>query len=89
MPSSSSSTNAPDAAPAIPATVNVDHLDRLVSPLDGEMLLRQIIRHAFPGRTVVTTSFGAESAVLLALVAKVDPTTPVVFLGTGYLSPRP
>ena len=34
-------------------------------------------------RAVVLTSFGAESAVLLKLVADVDPGAPVVFLETG------
>ena len=44
-----------------------------------------IVRDALrenPGRVAVVSSFGAESAVLLALVAEVDPTTPVVFVDT-------
>lgn len=38
-----------------------------------------------PGRTALVSSFGAESAVLLHLVAQVDPATPVLFLETGRL----
>jgi phosphoadenosine phosphosulfate reductase len=37
------------------------------------------------GKTAVVSSFGAESAVLLHLVAQVDPTTPILFLNTGKL----
>ena len=47
-----------------------------------------IIRRAieqFDGRIALVSSFGAESAVLLHLVAQVDPGTPVLFLDTGML----
>lgn len=44
-------------------------------------VLREALRdHA--GRVAVVSSFGAESAVLLALVAEVDPATPVIFVDT-------
>ena len=56
--------------------------------LDGEALLRPIIAHEFPGRIAVVSSFGAEAAVLLHLVAKVDPATPVIFLDTGKHFPE-
>ena len=39
----------------------------------------------FPGQTTVVSSFGAESVVLLHLIAQIDPTTPVIFLNTGKL----
>jgi phosphoadenosine phosphosulfate reductase len=39
----------------------------------------------FAGRTALVSSFGAESAVLLDMVATVDPATPVIFLDTGKL----
>lgn len=71
--------------PPLPPAVNINALDRLLSPLTTEQLLRQVILDAFPGRVVVTTSFGAESAVLLDLIAGIAPATPVVFLDTGYL----
>ncbi|WP_309629030.1 phosphoadenylyl-sulfate reductase [Brevundimonas sp.] len=34
-------------------------------------------------RPAVLSSFGTESAVLLSLVARIDPTTPIVFIDTG------
>ena len=45
-------------------------------------LLRRAIRGDFAGRVAVVSSFGADSAVLLALVADVDPSTPVIFVDT-------
>jgi phosphoadenosine phosphosulfate reductase len=45
-------------------------------------------RSRFAGRTALVTSFGAESAVLLHLVAGIDPRAPVIFLETGKLFPE-
>lgn len=39
----------------------------------------------FPGKATVVSSFGAESAVLLHMMAAIDPNTPVLFLNTGKL----
>jgi phosphoadenosine phosphosulfate reductase len=55
-----------------------------LSHLDGKALIAAAVQ-AFPGRLAVTSSFGAESAVLLDLVAQVDPGLPVIFLDTGEL----
>jgi phosphoadenosine phosphosulfate reductase len=44
-------------------------------------LLRCLTEDA--GRVAVVSSFGADSAVLLALVAEIDPAVPVLFLDTG------
>jgi phosphoadenosine phosphosulfate reductase len=52
---------------------------------DAKGILKLALRESFPGRTAVVSSFGSESAVLLHLVAEVDPTTPIVFLNTGKL----
>ncbi len=51
--------------------------------LDAAPLLRVMAEREFPGRLAVVSSFGTESAVLLALVATVAPRLPVVFLETG------
>ncbi|MGC8476679.1 MAG: phosphoadenylyl-sulfate reductase [Acetobacteraceae bacterium] len=48
-------------------------------------LLRVLIGERFAGRIALVSSFGAESAVLLHLVAGIDPTLPVIFLDTGQL----
>lgn len=39
----------------------------------------------FPGRIALVSSFGAESAVLLHMVSRLDPALPVLFLDTGQL----
>ncbi len=47
--------------------------------------LRLALKGDFQGRTAIVSSFGAESAVLLHLVAAIDAATPVLFLNTGKL----
>ena len=49
--------------------------------LPEEELLGQALR-TLKGRVAIVSSFGAESAVLLALAAKADPSVPVFFLDT-------
>ena len=51
--------------------------------LDGRALLEPMIRSVFRGRIAVVSSFGTEAAVLLALVAEINPAVPVIFLDTG------
>lgn len=46
-------------------------------------ILGEILHGGVAGRAAVLSSFGAEAAILLKLVADRDPTTPVVFLETG------
>lgn len=53
--------------------------------LAGPELLEAMIKTEFPGKIAVVSSFGSESAVLLHMVAEIDPTTPVIFLNTGKL----
>jgi phosphoadenosine phosphosulfate reductase len=48
-------------------------------------ILAAAIRDLFPGRIALVSSFGAEAAVLLHMVAQIDPATPVLFLDTGKL----
>ena len=51
----------------------------------AQALLEQAIRTEFRGRVALVSSFGAEAAVLLHIVAAIDPATPVLFLDTGKL----
>jgi len=68
-----------------PTLLGAEALDRLLTPMSTDQLLRQVLAEVYPGRAAVATSFGSESAVLLALVAAVNPSTPVLFLDTGLL----
>ena len=46
-------------------------------------MLRAVLREGLAGRVAAVSSFGAESAVLLHLLAQVEPSVPVLFLDTG------
>jgi phosphoadenosine phosphosulfate reductase len=52
---------------------------------DPRGILELALREEFAGKTAVVSSFGAESVVLLKLVADIDPNTPILFLNTGKL----
>jgi phosphoadenosine phosphosulfate reductase len=51
----------------------------------AEALLEAMIGREFPGEIAVVSAFGAESVVLLHMVARIDPKTPIIFLDTGNL----
>jgi len=51
-------------------------------------LLRLAIEDLFPGRIALVSSFGADSAVLLHMVANIDKATPVAFVDTGQHFPE-
>src|ERR1700744_5782632 len=46
-------------------------------------ILRDTMTETFPEKLAVVSSFGADAAVLLHLVAQVDPHAPILFLDTG------
>ncbi|NJO67475.1 MAG: phosphoadenylyl-sulfate reductase [Rhodospirillales bacterium] len=52
---------------------------------DPTELLTAMITDAFAGRIGLVSSFGAEAAVLLHMVSRIDPATPVIFLDTEKL----
>ena len=52
---------------------------------DAHGILELALREEFPGKTAVVSSFGAESAVLLHMVSRIAPNTPILFLNTGKL----
>lgn len=51
-------------------------------------MLRTLLGERTLGEVAVVSSFGAESAVLLHLVASIDPSTPVLFLDTQKMFPE-
>jgi phosphoadenosine phosphosulfate reductase len=50
--------------------------------------LRAAITEFFPGKIALVSSFGADSAVLLHMVAAIDKAAPVIFVDTGHLFPE-
>ena len=63
-------------------------LNRMFRGTEIEEWLRAVIEGNLVGDTAVVSSFGAESAVLLHLIAQVDSTVPVLFLDTGKHFPE-
>lgn len=70
------------------ADLRAGALERAYPDAHGAELLGAMIEVEFPGRIAVASSFGAEAAVLLALVAEIDAATPVIVLDTGKLFPE-
>ncbi|PEQ12630.1 phosphoadenosine phosphosulfate reductase [Novosphingobium sp. PC22D] len=65
--------------------VRLNRLFRGTSTLE---MLETLLKERMAGEVAVVSSFGAESAVLLHLIAQVDPATPVLFLETGKHFPE-
>lgn len=63
-------------------------LNRMFRGRDTLEMLRSVIGDGLVGDLATVSSFGAESAVLLHLVAQVDPSLPVLFLATGKHFPE-
>jgi phosphoadenosine phosphosulfate reductase len=62
-------------------------MSRIPASRGAPALLRTMLA-AFPGRIAAVSSFGAESAVLLHMLAALDRDVPVIFLDTGKLFPE-
>jgi phosphoadenosine phosphosulfate reductase len=58
-------------------------LDASFSGKSAEAVLEAAIYTLFPGQIAVLSSFGAEAAVVLHLVAQIDRSVPILFLETG------
>jgi phosphoadenosine phosphosulfate reductase len=74
----------PDAATGTVAA-RAAALAAIYGETGGVALLDAMIRKEFTGGIALVSSFGTEAAVLLHMVAAVDPRTPVIFLDTGKL----
>jgi phosphoadenosine phosphosulfate reductase len=92
---SRSAPPAAEARPRAPATLveawaddtALEGLNAWLDALDAEARLAWALANA-PGRTVLSTSFGAQSAAVLHLVTRQAPDLPVVLVDTGYLFPE-
>lgn len=62
--------------------VSLSRLQMFYGELDALPLLRVILREEFAGEAALISSFGADAALMLSLVAEIDPATPVLFLET-------
>jgi phosphoadenosine phosphosulfate reductase len=68
--------------------IAASRLEDKFARVKASSLLRLAIEDLFPGRIALVSSFGADSAALLHMVAGVDPRTPVVFIDTGRHFPE-
>lgn len=62
-------------------------MNRELAAAPAEQRVAWVLKH-FPGRVVLTSSFGAQSAVCLHMVTCQQPDIPVVLVDTGYLFPE-
>lgn len=58
-------------------------LNRMFRGSSTQEMLDAVIKGSLAGDVTTVSSFGAESVVLLHLIAQVDPSVPVLFLDTG------
>jgi phosphoadenosine phosphosulfate reductase len=65
--------------------VAASRLETRFAALGAEPLLRLAIEHLYRDRIALVSSFGADSAVLLHMVARIDKATPVIFVDTDRL----
>jgi len=71
----------------------VEDIDALVEDLlqrwsdaSAEQIVADLLTRVMPnGRAALVSSFGTEAAILLHMVAQVDPSTPILFIDTGKL----
>ena len=55
---------------------------------DAQTVLRHALQDLQIGPVAMVSSFGAESVVLLHMIAQIDPATPIIFLDTEMLFPE-
>jgi len=63
-------------------------LNRMFRGTETIEMLETLLREQMAGDVAIVSSFGAESAVLLHLVSRIDPNVPVLFLDTGKHFPE-
>ena len=67
--------------------VALERCDSIFAKLSAEERVRWAYEH-LPGQHVLSSSFGAQAAVSLHLLTRVDPGIPVILVDTGYLFPE-
>src|SRR6188768_325719 len=73
--------------PNEPLRVDLDAVNAELSQASAEDVL-EWTRNTFGDELVLTSSFGADSAVMLHLAHRIVPKVRVIFLDTGYLFPE-
>jgi phosphoadenosine phosphosulfate reductase len=68
--------------------IAASRLETRFAQLKASSLLRLAIEDLYPGRIALVSSFGADAAALLHMVAQIDGATPVIFVDTGQHFPE-
>ena len=68
--------------------IAASRLETRFARLKATSLLRLAIEDLYPGRIALVSSFGADAAALLHMVAQIDAATPVIFVDTGQHFPE-
>ncbi len=68
--------------------IAASRLETRFALLSAQTLLRLAIKDLYPGKIALVSSFGADSVVLLHMIAEIDKATPVVFVDTGQHFPE-
>ncbi|CAN5876231.1 phosphoadenylyl-sulfate reductase [soil metagenome] len=76
-----------DARPAF-TQADADALNARFAGVDTLAMLKTLFAEGTLGATAVVSSFGTESAVLLHLVARADPSVPTIFVDTLKMFPE-
>jgi phosphoadenosine phosphosulfate reductase len=66
----------------------LDVLQQRFKNLSAEAILAIALQHPLVGRVALTSSFGAEAAVLLHMVSAIDNDLPILFIDTELLFPE-
>ncbi|MCG5513855.1 phosphoadenylyl-sulfate reductase [Ectothiorhodospira shaposhnikovii] len=66
---------------------NLEGINRTLASLDAQARVRWGLEH-FGEQIVLSSSFGAQAAVMLHLVTREQPDIPVILVDTGYLFPE-
>lgn len=67
--------------------IDLDEANASLAQLDAQGRVEWALQN-LPGQHIVSSSFGAQSAVMLHLLSAVSPNIPVVLTDTGYLFPE-
>ncbi|MEM6757771.1 MAG: phosphoadenylyl-sulfate reductase [Planctomycetota bacterium] len=73
--------------PYDPATLDLDAINAKLGDASPDAVVRWVAEH-FPDRAILSTSFGAQSAVMIDLITRHLPRIPVVFIDTGFHFPE-
>ncbi len=66
---------------------SLESINAALAKVTAEERIRHILSD-HPGTTVLSTSFGIQSAVLVHMVSRINREIPIIFVDTGYLFPE-